>query len=230
MQAMQAAFALTPRAVEPPRQRPEFEALLGVGIAQDSAAGQTIVVEGEPRSHGFRVLSGAVRLVKGLADGRRQMIEFLVAGDCFGLLGASQYAFSVEAIVASKLARYPSAKLDAAARANPALAERLLELARTDLERAHAQMLLLGRKSAEEKIASFLLALARRQGDGADRLRVLRLPMSRQDMADYLGLTIETVSRTLTRLREDGLIRLLSPQQVILQQRTLLEALAEGAA
>jgi CRP/FNR family transcriptional regulator, anaerobic regulatory protein len=226
---MRAALAVGAQPVAPSRQPPEMEALLSVGIAQDSAAGQTIVVEGEPRSHGFRVLIGAVRLFKGLADGRRQVIEFLVAGEYFALVGAGQYAYSVEAIVPSKLARYPAAKLDAAARANPALAERLLELARTDLERAHAQMLLLGRKTAEEKVASFLLALARRQGDGANPVRVLHLPMSRQDMADYLGLTIETVSRTLTRLRQDGLIALPSPQQVILQQRPTLEVLAEGA-
>jgi CRP/FNR family transcriptional regulator len=90
-------------------------------------------------------------------------------------------------------------------------------------------MLLLGRKTAEEKIASFLLALARRQGDGARPSGLLRLPMSRQDMADYLGLTIETVSRTMTRLRQEGLIALPSPQQVVLQQRSMLEALAEGA-
>jgi CRP/FNR family transcriptional regulator len=226
---MRAVLAIRAQPVEPVRQPSEIETLLGVGIAQDSAAGQTIVVEGEPRSHGFRVLRGAVRLFKGLADGRRQVIEFLVAGEYFGLVGAAQYAYSVEAIVASKLARYPCAKLDAAARDNPPLAERLLELARTDLERAHAQMLLLGRKSAEEKIASFLLALARRQADGAEPVRVLKLPMSRQDMADYLGLTIETVSRTLTRLRQDGLIALPSPQQIMLQRWSMLEALAEGA-
>jgi CRP/FNR family transcriptional regulator, anaerobic regulatory protein len=226
---MQAAFAIGARPVEPIRQPPEIETLLGVGITQESAAGQLIVVDGEPRSHGFRILTGAVRLFKGLADGRRQVVEFLVAGESFGLVGAQRYAYSVEAIVTSKLARYPCAKLDAAMRAHPALAERLLELARTDLERAHVQMLLLGRKTAEEKIASFLLALAGRQGDGATPVRVLHLPMSRQDMADYLGLTIETVSRTLTRLRQDGLIALPSPQQVILQQRPSLEALAEGA-
>jgi CRP/FNR family transcriptional regulator, anaerobic regulatory protein len=226
---MSAALAVRAQPVAPVCQSAEIETLLGVGIAQDSAAGQTIVVEGEPRSHGFRVLSGAVRLVKGMADGRRQVVEFLVAGECFGLIGAAQYAYSVEAIVASKLARYPCAKLDAAARANPALAGRLLELARTDLERAHAQMLLLGRKTAEEKIASFLLALARRQGDGAAPVRILKLPMSRQDMADYLGLTIETVSRTVTRLRQDGLIALASPQQVVVQQWSALQALAEGA-
>jgi CRP/FNR family transcriptional regulator len=226
---MRAALAISAPPVEPIRQPPEIETLLGVGIAQDSAAGQTIVVEGEARSHGFRVLTGAVRLFKGLADGRRQVIEFLVAGECFGLVGGAHYAYGVEAMVASKLARYPCAKLDAAARANPLLAERLLELARTDLERAHAQMLLLGRKTAEEKIASFLLSLARRQGDGARPARVLKLPMSRQDMGDYLGLTIETVSRTMTRLRQDGVIALPLPQQVVLQQFSTLEILAEGA-
>jgi CRP/FNR family transcriptional regulator len=226
---MSAVLALSARPIARVHETPKIETLLGVGIAQDLAAGQTVVVEGEPRSHGFRVLSGAVRLVKGLADGRRQVIEFLVAGEYFGLIGAAQHAYSVEAIVASKLARYPCAKLEMAARANPVLAERLLELARTDLERAHAQMLLLGRKTAEEKIASFLLALARRQGNGAGPARVLKLPMSRQDMADYLGLTIETVSRTVTRLRQDGLIALPSPQQVVLQRFSALEALAEGA-
>jgi CRP-like cAMP-binding protein len=89
-------------------------------------------------------------------------------------------------------------------------------------------MLLLGRKSADEKIASFLLALAERARDEHRPAYVVHVPMSRQDMADYLGLTIETVSRTLSRFRRDGLIGLPGRQQVVLRQLALLEALADG--
>lgn len=201
--------------------------MLGVGITIEKAAGQTVVVEGDPRTHGFRVLTGALRLYKALPDGRRQVIDFLAPGECFGLIGAESYDVSAEAIGPCALARYRRADLEAALRSNPEFAARLLDAARADLERAHAQMLLLGRKSAEEKIASFLLLFLNRLGFGADQRRI-RLPMSRQDVADYLGLTIETVSRTLTRLRQDGLIALGSPQEVLIRRLTELEAMAQG--
>jgi CRP/FNR family transcriptional regulator, anaerobic regulatory protein len=215
-----------PSSDNPGRSRHDLEDLLGIGMTTHRAAGQTIVVEGDQRTCAFRVLTGAVRLYKALPDGRRQVIDFLVAGECFGLFGADHYACSVEAIVASALARYPRVNLEAGLRSNPELALRLLEAARTDLEQAHAHMLLLGRKSAEEKVASFLVRFAHRLGHGTKGAMPFRLPMTRQDMADYLGLTIETVSRTLTRLRERGLIGLASPQEVILQRPLELEALA----
>lgn len=212
-----------------PRRSPnDLESLLGVGITIDRAAGQVIVVEGDPHTYGFRVLTGAIRLYKALPDGRRQVIDFLVAGECFGLLGADHYAYTVEAIVPSALARYPRANLEMALRSNPELAQRLLEAARTDLEQAHVHMLLLGRKSADEKVATFLVRFARRLGGAPREPVVLRLPMTRQDMADYLGLTIETVSRTLTRLRQEGLIAFASPQDVILKRPGELEALAHA--
>jgi len=200
-----------------------------MGITVNKAAGQTIVVEGDPRTHVFRVLTGALRLYKALADGRRQVIDFLVAGECFGLIGPEHYSCSVEAIVASTVARYPRGNLESALRADPELAMRLLELAETELERAHDQMLLLGRKSAEEKVAAFLTGFVRRRGGQFDGRVRIRLPMSRQDMADYLGLTIETVSRTLTRFRQEGLIVLATRQELILQRPLALEALAEAS-
>ena len=208
------------------RSQNELECLLGVGVTVEKAAGQTVVVEGDPRTHGFRVLTGAIRQYKALPDGRRQVLDFLVAGECFALFGADDYAYSVEAIVPSALARYPRANLDAGFRSNPELALKLLQAASTDLEQAQVHMLLLGRKSAEEKVATFLVSFAQRLGAGPGGRVAFRLPMTRQDMADYLGLTIETVSRTLTRLRQEGLITFDSPQDVVLKRPLELEGLA----
>jgi CRP-like cAMP-binding protein len=210
------------------RATPEFEGLVGIGITTQASPGQTIVLEGDPCSHCFRVLTGAVRMYKGTADGRRQLIDFLVAGDCFGLLGA-QYTCSSEAITYTTLSKTPRATLAAAVRAQPALAERLIEVAAAELARAHQHMLLLGRKNAQEKVASLLLELARRVG--TDQAKpAFRLPLSRQEMADHLGLTIETVSRTMTRLKEEGLIELPMPHAVVLLRPAELATLAEGTA
>ena len=206
----------------------ELEGLVGIGVTIEAAAGQTIVLEGDLCSHCFRVLAGAVRLHKGTADGRRQLIDFLVAGDCFGLIG-SRHSYGVEAISQSTLVKVPRSILAAAVRERPAIAERLIERAAAELARAHEQMLLLGRKNAQEKVASLLVDLAQRLG--ADRTRpAFRLPISRQEMADQLGLTIETVSRTMTRLRRDGVIALPTSHDVVLTRPAQLAAFAEGAA
>ena len=211
-----------------PRATPELEGLVGIGITVQATPGQTIVLEGDPCSHCFRVLTGAVRLYKGTADGRRQLIDFLVAGDCFGLLGG-HFTYSVEAITRTTLSKTPRAALAAAVRQQPEMADRLIELAAAKLARAHEHMLLLGRKNAQEKVASLLLELARRIGTDEARW-TFRLPLSRQEMADHLGLTIETVSRTMTRLREEGLIALPTPHDVVLLHPAELATLAEGMA
>lgn len=207
---------------------PELDGLVGIGITTQATPGQTIVLEGDPCSHGFRVLSGAVRLYKGTADGRRQLIDLLVAGDCFGLLGA-HHTCSVEAITHTTLSKTPRAALAAAVRVQPGLSDRLIEHAAAELARAYEHMLLLGRKNAHEKVASLLLELARRIGANVTRPS-FRIPISRQEMADHLGLTIETVSRTMTRLKEDGLIALPTPQDVVLLRPDDLTMLADGAA
>ncbi len=216
-----------PREVDQ-RATPELEGLVGIGITSQAIPGQTIVLEGDPCSHCFRVLTGAVRLYKATIDGRRQVIDFLITGECFGLLGA-HYTYSVDAITHTTLIKTSRATLLAAVREQPGLAERLIERAAHELARAHEQMLLLGRKSASERVAHLLVELARRIG--ADEARpAFRLPISRQEMADHLGLTIETVSRTMTRLKEEGLIALPTPQNVVLLHPADLGALADGAA
>ena len=211
-------------------RRSQPETFPGMGITVTVLPGQTIVVEGDPIEHCFRIVSGAVRLYNAIADGRRQVIDFLAAGECFGFLGTGRHAYSVEAIAPTTLIRHPRPNLDATLQRSTELARRMLDLACAELERAQRQMLLLGRKSAEEKVASFLLTLAERSGERHGRAIGLHLPMSRQDMADYLGLTIETVSRTVSRLKRDGLIRLLTPQHVLLVRLDDLRALAEGGA
>ena len=212
-------------AVEPNIVGERPERTTGIGITVAATPGQTIVVEGDPIEGWFRIASGAVRLSKSTPDGRRQVIDFLIAGESFGISSEDHYGYTVEALARTTLVRHSRARLEAAIEAQPELARRLFGIACADLQRARQHLLLLGRKSADEKLASFLLGLAARLG----AREVVQLPMSRQDMADYLGLTIETVSRTLTRLRRQGLIALRTPQHVVLLRPDRLRRLAEGA-
>ena len=227
MALSQAAFRTAPMLGGAAHRGPaEMETLVGIGVTIQAAAGQTIVLEGDPCTSCFRMLTGAVRLHKGTPDGRRQLIDFRVAGECFGLIG-SRHSYGVEAITQSTLVKASRAALTAAVREQPGIAERLVERAAIELARAHDQMLLLGRKNAQERVASLLVDLACRLG--ADRTRpAFRLPISRQEMADQLGLTIETVSRTMTRLKQEGFIALPTSHDVVLIRPAQLAELAEG--
>jgi CRP/FNR family transcriptional regulator len=209
------------------RSRDELEALPGIGITLTIEPGQTIVVEGDPIDYYYRVVSGTVRLYRSIADGRRQVLDFLSAHDCFGLTGLDCHAYSVEAVSRVVMIRYPRHLLEAAVQSDPGLARRLFRLACAELGRAQERMLLLGRKSAEERIASFLLRLAA-TGDRGAEPPVITLTMSRLDIADHLGLTIETVSRTLSRFRRDGLIALPGRHEIALCRMDRIRALAEG--
>ncbi|KAA0679711.1 helix-turn-helix domain-containing protein [Roseomonas genomospecies 6] len=186
---------------------------------------QAIFAEGEAADAVFRVVDGMIRLYKLLPDGRRQIIGFLQAGDMVGLAFADRYLYSAEAITASTVQRIARSQLDALLDAQPALARRLLSVTTSELVAAQDQMLLLGRKSALEKLASFLLALGRRAGAG----RAIALPMSRCDIADHLGLTTETVSRGFTKLKTSRLIRILDGGRVELLDAEALADLADCA-
>ena len=210
------------------RPRDDLEALPGIGITVTAEPGQTIVVERDPIVHYYRIVSGTVRLYQAMADGRRQVLDFLTDGDCFGLTGLECHAYSVEAVSRVIMIRYPRHLLEAAVQSDPGLARRLFRLACVELGRAQEQMLLLGRKTAEERIASFLLRLAGTSDPGAEQ-PVVTLTMSRLDIADHLGLTIETVSRTLSRFKRDGLIDLPSRHEVALCRIHRIRALADGA-
>ncbi|BAI75291.1 CRP/FNR family transcriptional regulator (plasmid) [Azospirillum sp. B510] len=192
----------------------------------------TLFREGDAAGSVFRVLSGMVRLYKMLPDGRRQIIGFLQAGEMMGLAFADQYLYTAETVTATTIQRIPRLELDALMDAQPAFARRLLSTTTSELMAAQDQMVLLGRKTAAEKVATFLMRLGDRKGagkgDGKGDGRTIDLPMSRGDIADHLGLTTETVSRTLTKLKSTRLIRILVGGKLELLDRDALADLAGG--
>ena len=166
-----------------------------------------------------------LRLVKLLPDGRRQITGFLSAGRLLGLAPEGAHVYTAEAITEVTLCRYGRAAFERLIDEVPGFAKRLLTVTSHELRVAQNQMLLLGRKTATEKVASFLLLMAEQhEGDGIE----VDLPMTRSDIADYLGLTIETISRTLTKLKQDGLIALPTPNRLKIRDRYQLQELAAG--
>lgn len=193
-------------------------------------AGQPLIREGDEARHVFNITSGSVRVYKLLPDGRRQIIGFLFAGDFLGLTSGDAYVFSAEAIEPTTACRFVRGEYRSLIRELPALEAALLERAGHELAAAQNQMLLLGRKTAIERIASFLLSLPDQDPARRGPAGEVRLPMSRSEIADYLGLTIETVSRVLTRLKTQGVVRLLSLNLLRIERPDALRALAEGEA
>ncbi len=177
-------------------------------------AGQMVLLEGDPADHLFVITDGCVKLYKMLADGRRQITGFLFPSDFLGLAMRDRYAYSAEAVAGSMLCRFPKRKLENLLEEFPSLEKRLLGIASNELASAQDQMLLLGRKTAQEKLASFLHSLHRRALKRGDKGEEIDLSMSRADIADYLGLTVETVSRCFTRLRKLGFIDFVTPQTI----------------
>ena len=185
--------------------------------------GATVLHEGDPAEDVFTVIAGTIKIFKLMPDGRRQITGFVTRGDFIGLAFGDTYVYSAEAIDEVTICRFRRAAFQSALEAMPHMEKRLLSMAGTELAAAQQQMLLLGRKTARERLASFIAGLAARHGitDG----NVIPLPMGRHDIADFLGLTIETVSRTFTVLRKEGLIRLPDKHSVIIEDRQALEAL-----
>jgi CRP/FNR family nitrogen fixation transcriptional regulator len=176
------------------------------GMQMVLAKGEELFAEGDEADFFYRVVSGAVRSYKLLSDGRRQIDAFHLRGDIFGLEAGSEHRFSAEAIGDATVIAYRRSRLSALIEDDAAFRDRIMTATLRSLERAQAHMLLLGRKTAQEKMATFLLDMAERLSRDNEHFD---LPMQRSDIADHLGLTIETVSRTLTQFARSGLIRLL---------------------
>jgi CRP/FNR family nitrogen fixation transcriptional regulator len=184
------------------------------GRRQSLARGEELFAEGDAADFFYKVVSGTVRTVKLLSDGRRQIDAFHLAGDIFGLEGGDEHRFAAEAVDEVVIEAYRKGCFSSLLRDNPAFGDQLMSSMLVSLDRAHEHMVLLGRKTAQERIATFLLDMARRLGcDG--KVRQFELPMQRTDIADHLGLTIETVSRTLTQMVRDGLIKLVATGRTI---------------
>jgi len=192
------------------------------------APGATLMMEGEPADHLFTIVRGTVKTYRLLPDGRRQITGFLMAGDFLGIALNDTNPYSAEAVDPVTVCRLPRRRFQKLVDGFPQLERRLLVDASNELFAAQDQMLLLGRKTAREKVASFLLMLSRRAARRGCSADALCLAMSRTDIGDYLGLTIETVSRTMTALRRDGIIALHGANQVDILDPDGLEDAAEG--
>jgi len=176
--------------------------------------------ENEPADYLYKIVSGTVRTYKVLVDGRRQIGAFYLPGDMFGLETGNEHAFSAEAISDCKIIVIKrSAVLALAARDNE-VARQMWDLTARELHRVQEHSLVLT-KSAEERVAGFLLEMAERGAGGG----AVELPMSRQDIADYLGLTIETISRTLKHLEDAAAIEVAKRRRILLRNRSALRRL-----
>lgn len=193
------------------------------------AAGDVLARQDDPAISVFNITSGAVRIYRLLADGRRQIIGFLFAGDFLGLAAGERYAVSAEAMEETTLCRFRAAEYRTLARERSGLEAALLGRAMHELAAAQNQMTLLGRKTARERVASFLLEMLERDAVRLPADMAVRLPMTRSEIADYLGLTIETVSREMTKLRTAGVLHALSLHEIRIEQHDRLRALADGA-
>ena len=211
--------------VHPARNTTSTAALVDVmdlqGVQMAFARDEAIYAQGDEVEFLYRLLSGSVRTTRLTSEGRRQIADFYHAGDLFGLEVGPDHRFSAEAlsncivrVLLRATARAPAsdARLDRA----------ILEATRRELDRTQTHLLLLGRRNAREKVAGFLLSLARR-APGADVL----LQMGRQDMADYLGITIETVSRTLTQFQGASVVEFVALRTFRVRKWQVLEQLAE---
>jgi CRP/FNR family nitrogen fixation transcriptional regulator len=187
---------------------------------------QEIHPQGEGVHFCYRVLRGCIRTVGLMEDGRRQVGEFLMAGDLLGFDALETYDFAAEAVSDTVLRRYPRRMVDALAERSVFLTRRLRDLTSISLRTANARLVLLGRKTASERLANFLLEMSERlPGESPD---VLELPMSRTDIADHLGLTIETVCRVLAHLRHNGTVAI-DRTSITVRDRSALQAMASGS-
>jgi CRP/FNR family transcriptional regulator len=203
--------------------------LNAIVLSEDFAARTVLLVEGDEAESLFNITAGTVKIYKLLADGRQQITGFLFPGDFVGLATAERYAYSAEAVTDVTWCRFPRRKLERLLTDVPALERRLLGIASNELAAAQEQMLLLGRKTAREKLASFLLMLSRRMERAGRAPSPIALPMTRADIGDYLGLTLETVSRVFSQFRRDRRIAFRRGGSVELLDPTALATIAEGA-
>ncbi len=191
-----------------------------MGAPMTYARNSEIFGEGEPADYLYKVVSGTVRTSKILADGRRQIGSFYMTGDIFGLEVGDDHTFSAEAITEAKVVVVRRSALLGLAARDGNVGRQLWTLAGRELARVQDHILLLV-KTAQERVVCFLLEMAQRGPEG----NAVELTMSRQDIADYLGLTIETVSRTLTMLEHEGAIELPTSRCIMLRKRATLARL-----
>lgn len=183
---------------------------------------------GDTQTHMYQILEGVVGVYKMLADGRRQIVNFYYPGDIIGWAVPGAWTQHAEALCKTRIRSIPTSTVDTLITTERGFGKALLSMLATELEETRDQLLSLGRKSALEKVATFLLRISRRNQREDNDEGLLHLPMKRAEIADYLGLTIETVSRNITILKKTGIIHLESNTVVRITDMSQLEDLADG--
>jgi CRP/FNR family transcriptional regulator len=191
--------------------------------------GQFVVLEGDPGNHAYTVTEGVIKVFKSLVDGRVQITGFLLPGDFLGMPSRGQFMYSAEAVIRSRLCVFPRRPLQELFDSSPGLEKRLLEIVNDELTLAQDHMLLLGRRTADERVACFLLEFAGRFARAGWPVNPLTLPVGRGDIADYLGLSLETVSRSFSRLKKTGVLSLPNKRQVVILDKERLDELGGRA-
>jgi CRP/FNR family nitrogen fixation transcriptional regulator len=203
---------------------PMTAAVQSIGSVLKFKRNAAIFNEGDPARCVYKVISGAVRTCRVLMDGRRQIADFILPGDFFGLDWQAEHGFTAEAIADAVIVSYPRAQLEQIAETKPAVQKLLMSMLCKGLSTTQNHLVMLGRQTASERLAWFLLGIMERTDDNP----TLDLPMSRLDIADYLGLTIETVSRSISQFKRKQFIAVSGTHQVTVKNVEALEALASG--
>jgi CRP-like cAMP-binding protein len=201
----------------------DFDVLDHIGSRMVLRRNQPLFHEGDEADNIYRVISGAIRTSRVMPDGRRYVADFLFPGDFIGLNEHHVRTVAAEALCDAILIRCSRRQFELHLDENRCLGRMILTILSGGLSSAQERMLLLGRKTAAERVASFLLMMAARRG--SDRIE---LPMTREDIADYLGLTIETISRTISLFKAKNIIKTLAATTIVVQNRNALEDLAES--
>ncbi len=192
--------------------------------------GRTLILEGDPATDVYNVIEGDVMLSRVASDGRRQILGFLGQGDFIGLTLAPEYQFTAEALSDSRLCRFDRRAIEELMERFPNVARQVQRMGAAMVDHLLEMIFALGRKTAEERVASFLYYEAQRQGCCLDPAKELRLAMTRAEMADYLGLTLETVSRVVSRLRKQGVVETRGMGRMLIRDLDALRRRADAAA
>jgi CRP/FNR family transcriptional regulator len=225
-----AGCAVRQRAVCAVLESGDLAQFRGVGRTLRLQRGQSLFHEGDPANRVFTVTGGALKLYKLLPDGRRQVTGFMFPGDFLGISLDGEHAVTAEALDDVQLCSFARNRFSAFVDEHPGMERQLYCLAAHELGAARDQMVLLGRKTALERLASFFLQLlARAERTGGSEVGCFDLAMGRSDIADYLGLTKETVSRVLGQLRDLRMIRLIRLDRIRILDRERMSLVAEGA-
>ena len=204
----------------------DLKVLHAIGSRIHFSRGETIFSEGDPADYAYQIVSGTVRLCKHMADGRRQIAQFLFPGDFFSFMDLSEHSFTAEAVNEAVLVCYPLRQIERLEDERASLRKNFSAMLSRRVRNIQNHLVMLGRQTAKERLASFLIVII--EHSHCKNGGTIEVPMSRQDIADYLGLTIETVCRVLSAMKKQGILSIPNLHQLVIKKAQALYAIASG--